>query len=381
MKYIKTESGIHFIAGGVPYTVSDTHEQYDEVVAAIKDGKDETAVVEILEKNKRLVEAALNKQLTDAIKLSGGQLYYDDVPMAKTLSDRVLQMVQEGFDVSPMVAFLNNLMENPSKRVVDHLYAFLEKGKNPITEDGYFLAYKAVRADFKDIHSGTFDNSVGQVVKMQRNRVDENPERTCSAGLHVCSFEYLPHFSQAHGHVVVCKVNPKDVVAIPADYNNTKMRVSCYEVVSEYKGYYGEDCRDVLQGTAVASLGGEMQFSMTEYGRDGTVVTEYATLVEAAQAAEDALDDSDVAKVEVRNLKTGAVIDSRENPDYEDSIDLDGSDVTFNDVARYAVRYTTSDGLAHTEEFDEFDDAVVFAAKLLVQAQIYEGNDLIKTIG
>ena len=377
MKYIKTESGIHFIVGGVPFAVSDTHEQYDEVVAAIKDGKDETAVVEILEKNKRLVEAALNKELTEVIRLSGGQLYHGDVPMATALSNRVLQMVQEGFDVAPMVAFINNLMDNPSKRVVDHLYAFLEKGKSPITEDGCFLVYKAVRADFKDIHSGTFDNSVGQVVRMPRNRVDENPERTCSSGLHVCSFGYLPNFSHADGHVVVCKVNPKDVVAIPADYNNTKMRVSCYEVVSEYKGYYGEERSDVLGNTAVATTGDEMLFSVTEEGNDPQTRA-YATLVEAAEAAENALDDPNVSEVSVRNLRTGAVIDFRENLDYVDTQDDTGLGA---DESLFTVRYLDADSRTCTEDFENFDDAVLFAAEQTGTAQVCENNIVLKTIG
>ena len=102
------------------------------------------------------------------------------------------------------------------------------------------MAYKAVRSDFKDIHSGTFDNSVGQTVSMPRNAVDDDKNRTCSAGLHFCSFEYLPHFAHANGHVVLVKINPRDVVAIPADYNDTKGRTCRYEVTGEYEGYYKE---------------------------------------------------------------------------------------------------------------------------------------------
>ena len=33
---------------------------------------------------------------------------------------------------------------------------------------------------------------------------------------------------------MILKINPKDVVAIPADYNNTKGRACTYEVVAEY---------------------------------------------------------------------------------------------------------------------------------------------------
>jgi hypothetical protein len=78
-------------------------------------------------------------------------------------------------------------MENPSYRAVNELYGFLEKNRLPITPDGHFLAYKKVRDDYKDIHSGTMDNSVGKIVEMERNQVNDDKNQTCSSGLHFCS--------------------------------------------------------------------------------------------------------------------------------------------------------------------------------------------------
>lgn len=143
-------------------------------------------------------------------------------------------MLREGFNVNPFVKFMENLMLNPSKRAVDELYGFLEACNLPITPDGHFLAYKRVRNDYRDIYTGTMDNSVGNVLEMQRNAVDEDKDRTCSAGLHFCSKTYLPHFGCGGGsRVVVVKINPRDVVAIPSDYNNAKGRTCRYEVVDE----------------------------------------------------------------------------------------------------------------------------------------------------
>jgi hypothetical protein len=122
-------------------------------------------------------------------------------------------------------------MENPSFRAVSELYDFLEASQLPITEDGCFLAYKRIRSDYTDVHSGSFDNSIGQVVSMPRNEVDEDKDRTCSAGLHFCSRAYLPHF--CGDRIVVLKINPADVVAIPSDYNNAKGRACRYEVIQE----------------------------------------------------------------------------------------------------------------------------------------------------
>jgi hypothetical protein len=142
----------------------------------------------------------------------------------------------ENLPFEPLVKFLENLMQNPSHRAVNELYDFLEAGELPITEDGHFLAFKNVRSNYMDIHSGTFRNQVGDVCEMLRNKVDEDKDRTCSYGLHFCSIAYLPHFSDSDGgHTMIVKINPKDVVAIPADYNNTKGRTCKYEVVAEYK--------------------------------------------------------------------------------------------------------------------------------------------------
>lgn len=160
-----------------------------------------------------------------------GTITYAGQTVHSGLVDHIFRMKEQGFPITPMLKFLDNLFDNPSKRAVDELYSFLQYGKMPITEDGCFLAYKRVRADYLSVHDGKTDNSIGVTVQMPRNMVNENSEQTCSTGLHFCSFEYLKSFSGAK--IVVLKVNPRDVVSIPADYNNTKGRACRYEVISE----------------------------------------------------------------------------------------------------------------------------------------------------
>jgi hypothetical protein len=144
---------------------------------------------------------------------------------------RMITMLQEGFPVEPMVAFMENLMQNPSKRAVTELYGFLEKNQLPITPDGHFLAYKKVKGDFTDCHTGKMDNSVGCDVEMERNKVDDDKNATCSTGLHFCGMSYLSHFGGER--TVIVKINPRDVVSIPTDYNEAKGRACRYEVIGE----------------------------------------------------------------------------------------------------------------------------------------------------
>lgn len=100
---------------------------------------------------------------------------------------------------------------------------------------GNFIAYKRVRESFRDIHSNTMDNSVGALVEVPRNQVDEDSSRTCSHGLHVANWTYAhTQFASSNPETDVMlevEVNPADVVAIPADYNNAKMRVCKYKVL------------------------------------------------------------------------------------------------------------------------------------------------------
>lgn len=356
MNHILTPGGIHMVLNGKPVTVAKSDKYFDQVVEALKRKATDAEILDILEADLRRMTAAI--EVAPGIEIKGGQLYYKGDVVAGVLGERMSTMLDEGFDVAPMALFLENLMLNPSRRVVEHLYAFLEHGQCPITDDGHFLVYKAVRKDFLDIHSGTFDNSVGKVVEIPRNKVDEDPDRTCSHGLHVCSFSYLPHFSHADGHVMVCKVNPRDVVAIPRDYNNTKMRVCRYEVMAEHEGYY-KDQGDVLSATSVATGTSGGTFSVQVLEDDGSWNEEdsYDRLSQAAERMEDLLTDSDVKSVRIVNTATGAVVDEQDNPDYDDGSSTDDGDDTFVLVG---VKHDGSE-VELGDDYDSVSDAAVDA--------------------
>jgi hypothetical protein len=175
--------------------------------------------------------AALATYTSGDIVVEHGYVTYKDAPLDNTLTSRIIKMREEGFKIDPMVNFLTNLMENPSNRAITELYTFLDAGELPITPDGHFLAYKRVKEDFTDCYTGAIDNSIGKVVEMPRGMVDDESSRTCSHGLHACSLGYLRSF---YGDkLIAVKINPKDVVSIPRDYNNSKLRCCRYEVVQE----------------------------------------------------------------------------------------------------------------------------------------------------
>ena len=223
--YLIQGSNITVIIGNQPHTISKTHITYERVKEAIKAGDWET-VKDVIEPRKMVLNYGRGH-----VSIQGETLFWKDKELHSSLATRMITMLQEGFPIEPMVAFMENLMANPSRQAVQELYGFLEKNNLPITPDGHFLAYKRVRGDYLDCHSGTMDNSVGNVVEMERNEVDDNRNNTCSNGLHFCSHSYLSHFGG--DRTVIVKINPRDVVSIPSDYNDAKGRACRYEVIGE----------------------------------------------------------------------------------------------------------------------------------------------------
>lgn len=241
--YLIQGKNIILVVDGKSHTISkDTHIAYGKIVDALK-SQDWDALRDLVEPKKAIVNFG-----NGYVTINDNKVFWKGQPFHNALATRMIEMFQDGFPIDPMVRFMENLMDNPSKRSVDQVYGFLEKNKLPITEDGYFLAYKRVREDYKDIHSGTISNHVGAIVEMDRNLVDDNPDSHCSTGLHFCSESYLGHFGSSHQPVMILKINPADVVSIPTDYNGAKGRCMRYEVVAQVNGDPAQAFAAVVNG-------------------------------------------------------------------------------------------------------------------------------------
>lgn len=306
--YIHTKDGITVVLKGKPYHAAKDDAVYGAVVDHISWDDHEDDVLATFEAAGTKLKAVASK-LSANLVYEGGVVKYQGEVMANYAVDFLIRAIESNEQIEPLVNFLENLLQNPSKRVVDDLYRFLEKGKMPITPDGHFLAYKKVRKDYKDIHSAKFDNSVGQKYEMPRNKVDEDANRTCSVGFHVCSYDYLPNFaSSGDDRVMVCKVNPAHVVAIPADYNDTKMRVYKYEVTAEVTDYFkaGEK---VLSSAPVMA---EKRDFVVLYDNDDFFGHEeqgtYWTFDEAKREAVELASEGEYDRVWVENLTSGDVL-------------------------------------------------------------------------
>lgn len=171
------------------------------------------------------------------VELRDGLLWEGENPFPAELSQRILMFKEKKLPYKPLLKFWDNLKKNPSFNSRKMMFAFLEHNGHPLTQDGCFIAYRGVTEDFKDKHTKTFDNKPGSICEMPRQNVNDNPNETCSHGLHVACFDYAKGFGEK---LVEVKVNPSDVVCVPVDYSGTKMRVCKFEVVQE--------CAAMLEG-------------------------------------------------------------------------------------------------------------------------------------
>ena len=163
----------------------------------------------------------------DTIKIDGVTVLNTATPIMEFI--KVLQ--KKGVidsEISRIKPFLENMFENPFIDAVQEIYDYCKAMDFEITDDGCFLAYKNVRSDLGSIFdNGQTKHKIGEYTEVKM--YDTERTNTCSKGLHFCSKSYLQHYV---GEVtIIVKINPKDVVSIPVDYNFAKGRCRKYLVV------------------------------------------------------------------------------------------------------------------------------------------------------
>lgn len=301
-----------------------------------------------------------------------GRLYLKgtDFPISEGLGERIISFLEEGHPVEPLLEFHKKCILNPDfPEIEDQLFGFLDANGHPITNHGFFIAYKKVdlapyygrgeegevvqkgiskrkdireeadepyvvrheRLDpdtgevytedidlssdlrFVDLYTGEMDNSVGQVVSMDRDDVVQDPTRACGPGLHVASMSYLPDYgvgtsigapegrrwaemddmeihqyisNQVDDPVVEVLVNPRHVVSVPYDHDMAKMRTEQYYVHGLLQGEYDQDYAPIQHYVDQETK--EMQAELEEQMDD--VQSRADEKLEALETAKDMVD-------------------------------------------------------------------------------------------
>jgi len=171
------------------------------------------------------------------------------VPYVKQLLRRAALSDRYKDAINALLKLAERVKHNPVGYIMDQLATFLAHGKLPITKDGTILAYKKVNRDYTSIWDNTTLNTPGSVVERDLSECDTDPDKPCSSGLHVCSYDYLPSFGSSdpdHVRIVVCEIAPEDVVTVPRG-EIYKMRCRRYKVLYDVTYEVLVEKRDVLQ--------------------------------------------------------------------------------------------------------------------------------------
>lgn len=224
-----TPNSINVLVEGRMRTLTKSHINFTQVYDLLKSSTPDLVML------KELVDipAFIAKVSVGRVEVDeSGIVQFEGKPLHGALIDRMVTMLIDGFDITPLAKFLDKLQDNPTESAREELYLWIEESNLTITPSGNFLAFKAVNQDYTSCYDGKTDNSIGSQPKMDRSEVDSNRDRTCSSGLHFCGASYLGCYG-TNSRVVIVEVNPADVVAIPSDYNNAKGRAWTYKVVGD----------------------------------------------------------------------------------------------------------------------------------------------------
>lgn len=235
------------VVGGVP--VEDPIAT--KVLAILKEAKDKPELLDA-DTSPILALIDINVSLKDSpfyIDKVQCKVYVEGEEVNSYLSKKIIQASEAGKYYDHIVNFWKRLKLNPLESARNELFLFLEHNGLPLTKEGYFIAYKTVRNDYYSSHGytpGGTDNVLnlpGTWVTKKRSDCDTRRDVTCSNGLHAANYHYA---TKTYGSpkCITLIIDPCDVVAVPSDYNNQKMRTAAYYVLEDCKGEFKENFLD-----------------------------------------------------------------------------------------------------------------------------------------
>lgn len=227
-KYTLTKHNLVLSYGDEVETVDSTHPEFEQIRQDVFNEDFESALVRISPVK------AITEFTSGLLTITNGEVKYADTVITNKLVSKIIDMMRAGSeDFVNYANFLKLVMEQTSYTTRQRLMDFVAADQIKITEQGKVIAFKNVNNDYYDKHSRKFRNMVGDEPSMPRHAVDDDHFKTCSAGLHVCSPYYLSSMWGTSGKTMKVEVDPRDFVAVPYDYNDSKARVCKYKVIED----------------------------------------------------------------------------------------------------------------------------------------------------
>lgn len=231
LPYIVSQAGtITVICKGQNYSFDRSSLTYERVKEALNE-QDEAKFLSCIDHDNHFRARSHGK-----VTFEDGVIRYNGAKVDNSLSRRILELYEEGFNFHPLMRFLENCYQNPNPTVVDRLYGFMQNNCIMLDPDGYIVGFKKVRNDNFDFYSGTVLYKVGTVVSLPLHQCSFDTTRESDRGLHIGSKNYAENiWYPGSGKVLLLRVHPKDIVCVPETSTMEKMRASQVEVLEEYE--------------------------------------------------------------------------------------------------------------------------------------------------
>ena len=237
-------SNLTVVHDGEMYVADETHTNWEAILRGVL--ANDESVIPLFDVSQTI--ARRFERLSERVTVANGRVYFDGEETNNALTQQIMRFVDEGVeDFQPLVNFFEKVQNNPSTNSREQLYRWLADRDFAITLDGNFLAYKGVKKSdeegvFLSVHAGhaiadgveyddaKIPNRVGSIVEMPRTEVQDDPTVGCHTGLHAGTYEYASTFVY-DGALLLVEINPRDVVSVPRDSSDQKVRVCRYSVV------------------------------------------------------------------------------------------------------------------------------------------------------
>lgn len=233
----------YFPEGSAPLTATADHPNFDKIVDLLNSDASHIMVVKLFDRSSEVNDRF--QPLSERVSARRGKIYFDNDAVDNVIADTIVTHLDSTkFDqnnVDALVNFMEKIATNPNEHSRENLFRWMQKNRFLIHSDGDLIAYKGITSGFTSVtsgqaivngvpHNGHIPNKPGTIVEMPRSDVAHNPSVGCSTGLHVGDWSYASTFGSICMKV---KVNPRDVVSVPTDAAERKMRVCRYQVLDQ----------------------------------------------------------------------------------------------------------------------------------------------------
>lgn len=226
-------------SSGKVQQIARDHSNAPAILDAIRNRMPAIELAELFDRS-----LAVRQKFGDDIEIVDGELFFEEEAIHNTVCEKINQFIELDLPVDGLLNFLRRLQRNPSKNSLEQLYAFLEREDLPILPDGRFIAYKGVQKDGSSVHTdrsiklisgrlaenGAIVYVQGNIVKVPRNYVEDDPNVGCGRGIHCGAYSYARSFAP---RLIKVAVDPAHVVSVPHDCSFQKIRVEELEVLDD----------------------------------------------------------------------------------------------------------------------------------------------------